>query len=138
MAIDYSSIAALGGIPKVRPRVLVKAAKESEHDRKLRLAYEKVNGREDNTCQVSGAQLFGTSRSDKARRQHHHLKGRNVKPEWIYDPRRILLCSEFIHKLLQSKAILVDGTDATKPLTFTWNRRMLKPGKEPIRLENVS
>jgi hypothetical protein len=138
MAIDWSSIEAHGGIPKVRPRVLAKAEKESEHDRKLRVAYEKVNLREEDTCQVSGVKLFALSQNERTRRQHHHLKGRNVKPEWVYEPRRILLCSEYLHKLLQSKAILVDGTDATKPLVFAWNRRMVKPGKEPIRLDKVA
>ena len=136
--IDWPSIAAHGGIPKVRPRVLVKAEKESAHDRKLRIAYEKVNVREADTCQVSGVKLYPFSTNERNQREHHHLKGRNVKPEWTYEPRRILLCSAFIHKLLQSKSILVDGTDATKPLTFTWNRRLVKASREPIRLERVT
>lgn len=133
MPIDYSVLA----LPKHRPAVLEKASKASEHDRKLAAAYVVVNEREQDVCQVSGVKLAPVSLNEKRRREHHHLKGRRVKPEWVYQPKRILLVSTFIHKLLQSSSILVDGTDATKPLSLTWNRRIVKPGKEPVRLENV-
>jgi hypothetical protein len=122
----------------VTPRVLEKSQKESEHDRKLAKAYAAVDEREKNMCQVSGVMLFPSSQNERTRREHHHLKGRNVKPEWVYEPKRILLVSAYIHKLLQSKVILVYGTDATKPLAYHWNRQMVKPGKEPIQLEKVA
>src|SRR5205085_11623048 len=121
MAIDYASIAAAGGIPKVRPRVLERASKRSEHDRKLAKAYAQVDAREGNRCQVSGVELSPKSANPKRRREHHHLKGRNVRPEWVYEAKRIGLVSAFIHELLQSKAILVDGTDASKPPGFRSN-----------------
>ena len=123
---------------RMKPRVLEKLEKEDEHARKLQAAYTAVNLREKNHCQVSGVLLYPTSSNDQRRREHHHLKGRNVKPEWVYEPKRILLCSAFIHALLQAKLIRVEGTDATKPLTFTWDRKRIARGKEPLRLERVS
>lgn len=120
------------------PAVLAKSRKDSEHERKLAKAYAAVNEREADVCQVSGVKLSAASRDEKRRREHHHLKGRNVKPEWVYEPKRIVLVSAYIHKLLQGKVILVDGTDATKPPTFTWNRRLVAPGREPMRLERVA
>jgi hypothetical protein len=137
MAIDYAAIAAAGGIPKGTPSGLAKHQKNTEHDRKLAKAYAVVNDREANTCQVSGAQLLAATKNPKRLREHHHLKGRNVKPEWVYEPRRILLVSKWIHDFLTANVILVDGTDATKPLVFRWNRNLVKPGKEPARLERV-
>jgi hypothetical protein len=139
MAIDWSSIAAHGGIPKNGgrpPRVLATQQKQTEHDRKLAAAYAIVDARENNICQLSGAQLSPTSSDPKRRREHHHLKGRNVKPEWIYEPRRIALVSAHVHSLITSGAILIAGTDATKPLKASWNRQIVK--RLPMRLESVS
>jgi hypothetical protein len=122
----------------VTPRVLEKSRKESEHDRKLAKAYEAVNQREDNHCQVSGVKLQPKTANQRLLREHHHVKGRRVKPEWVYDPKRIVLCSKFIHDLFTGKVLLLESTDATKPLQLRWNRAIVKPGKEPIRLANVT
>lgn len=122
---------------RMQPAVLDKSSKKSDHEKQLAKAYATVNEREADTCQVSGVKLSPASRDEKRRREHHHLKGRNVKPEWVYDAKRIVLVSAHVHKLLQGKVILVDGTDATKPVVFSWNRRLVKPGKEPMRLEKV-
>jgi hypothetical protein len=122
----------------VTPRVIAKARKASEHDKKLAKAYAVVDEREDNRCQVSGADLSPAAKDPRRLREHHHIKGRNVKPEWVYDPKRILLVSKFIHDLFTGKALILDTTDATKPLKLRWNRHIVKPGKEPIRLENVA
>jgi hypothetical protein len=121
----------------VTPRVIEKARKSSEHDRKLAKAYAEVDAREDNVCQVSGVKLSPAARDTKRLREHHHIKGRNVKPEWVYESRRIVLCSKFVHDLFTGKALLLDSTDATQPLKLRWNRAFIKPGKEPIRLEGV-
>lgn len=130
MAIDYSLLK----FRKQRPAVIEKAAKASEHERKLAKAYEAVNLREDNRCQVTGVELAPASSNERRRREHHHLKGRRVRPDWIYKPERIVLVSAYIHKLLESNALIPDGSDARKPIKFSWNYRIVKPGKEPIRL----
>jgi hypothetical protein len=118
--------------------VIEKATKASEHDRKLKAAYAEVDAREDNVCQVSGVKLSPKTDNPRRLREHHHIKGRNVKPEWVYEPKRIVLCSKFIHDLFTGKALLLESTDATQPLKLRWNRSIVKPGKEPIRLENVN
>lgn len=135
MPIDYSVFAA-GGFPKGTPAKLAKHQKDTEHDRKLAAAYRKVEVREDNVCQASGVKLEATSANDKRRREHHHLKGRNVKPEWVYQASRIVLVSAFVHQLITDGEILVIGTDAPK-VRFKWNRNIVK-GQPRARLEKVS
>jgi hypothetical protein len=122
----------------VVPRVIEKSRKDAEHDRKLEKAYAAVNKRENNICQVSGAQLLPRTGNARQLREHHHLKGRNVKPEWVYAPIRIALVSKFIHDLLTSGALVTETTDARKPLNVRWNRSIVKVGKEPIRLAGVA
>jgi hypothetical protein len=121
----------------VTPAVIAKGRKKSEHERKLAEAYREVEVREDNVCQVSGVKLQPRTDNPKRLREHHHIKGRNVKPEWVYESKRIVLCSKFIHDLFTGKALILDSTDATKPLALRWNRAIVKPGKEPIRLDQV-
>ena len=67
-------------------------------------------------------------------REHHHLKGRNVRPEWIYKSERILLVSRFVHRLLEANALVPDGCNARKRIRFFWNDRIVRPGEEPLRL----
>lgn len=136
--IDYSALAAAGGIPKHRPRVLEIHDKSTAHTRKLAKAYDLVNKRENNICQVSRVTLRPFSVNEKIRREHHHLSSRNVKPEWVYSAKRIILVSRTIHRLLTANVILIEGTDATKTLKFRWNRNMVKPGAEPMRLPRVA
>jgi hypothetical protein len=123
---------------RMKPAVIEKGQKASDHERKLAKAYAEVNEREDNVCQVSGVQLLARASSTRRLREHHHIKGRNVKPEWVYEPKRIVLCSKFIHDLFTGKALILDSTDATQPLKLRWNRHIVKPGKEPIRIEGVT
>lgn len=137
MGINWASIAAHGGIGKGKPRCLVEPYKASLHERKLAAAYALVNVRDENKCQVSGVVLWTKTDDERRLRTHHHLKGRNVKPEWIYQPKRIILVSWAVHQLLTRKVILVEGTDASKRLTFWWNRNLVKAGKEPMRLAKV-
>lgn len=130
MPIDWS----LFRFGKGSPRVLVKRAKDTAHDRKLAKAYKAVNLREDNRCQVTGVNLTPGALDEKRRREHHHLKGRNVRPEWVYRSERIILVSKFIHDLLTANAIIPDGCDARKPIKFSWNRNIVRAGHEPIRI----
>lgn len=119
------------------PAVLAKSRKNSEHDRKLAKAYAEVNERENNRCQVTGVELMPRTENPRRLREHHHLKGRRVKPEWKYDSKRIVLVSKAIHDLLTAKVLLCDSTDATQPLKLRWNPHIVKPGKAPMRIEGV-
>lgn len=115
------------------PRVLDKHRIDRAADAKLLAAYRKVNAREDNKCQVTGVTLTPNSRNPKTLREHHHIKGRNLKPEWVTDPKRIILVSRHIHEFLTGNVLLVIGTDA-RTCRFSWNRNLVKPSKEPFRL----
>jgi hypothetical protein len=86
---------------------------------KLDAAYDVVNTREQNICQVSGVRLLPESPDAKTRRQHHHIKGRRVRPEWVTDPDRIVLCSDFCHDLITKGWIVVEGELAPKA-KFHW------------------
>ncbi len=119
---------------KGRPAVLEQHDKETAHDRKLAKAYRAVEDREDNRCQVTGVPLFAFASDHRRRREHHHLKGRNVRPEWVYKPERILLVSKHVHDLLTANALVPDGCNARKRIRFFWNDRIVRPGEEPLRL----
>lgn len=132
--IDYSQLPLSKGVP----RCLLRHRKQADADAELQRAYRIVEIREDHTCQISGVLLFPFAREEKRRREHHHLVSRRIRPEWRADPKRIVLVSAAIHKLLTANVILVDGTDATKPLVFTWNRHIIAPNREPMRLARVT
>lgn len=128
--IDYS----LSALPKVRPAALERHDKQTEHDRKLAAAYLKVDDRDDSVCWVTGVKLKPGVRDDHFRREHHHLKGRNVMPEWVYRPERIITVSADVHKYLTCNALLPSAADARKPIYFEWNPRMVDPKRQPFRL----
>lgn len=100
----------------------------------LAAAYEIVNQRDGNRSRVSGCTLLASSPDKHQRREHHHLAGRNVRPEWRDDPRRIILVSAFEHGLLESGALLYEGEDANKRIVFHWDYTRIKPGQEPLRI----
>jgi hypothetical protein len=137
MPIDYSGFALPKVKPTDKPKPLRKQAKQTEHDRKLQAAYRKVEKRENNRCQVTGVELTPFHRDERRCREHHHIKGRNVKPEWVYEPKRIVLCSKKIHDMFTANVLEVIGTDASS-VKFAWNRNIVRPGKEPMRLERVA
>ncbi len=130
MAIDTSALP----YPKHTPAPVARHWRATANDAKLEHAYRAVELREDNHCQVTGVPLVPKSPNDKRRREHHHLTGRRVRPEWRHRPERILLVSADVHRLLESHALQPDGCDARKPIRFAWNRRIVPAGKEPFRL----
>lgn len=128
--MDYSWCS----LPKVRPAALERHDKQTEHEKKLAAAYAKVDERDESICWVTGVKLAPTAQDDRARREHHHLKGRNVKPEWVYRPERIITVSRAVHSYLQSHALEAIGTDARRPIYFAWNPRMVDLKRPPFRL----
>jgi hypothetical protein len=124
--------------PKGQPGVLTKHARLIQQERQLLKAYAEVNERDGNRCRVTGVRLYAVSSNDKTRREHHHLQGRCVRPEWLTRPRRIVLVSAFVHRLLTAYAIIPNQLDANKPIQWHWNYRVVRPGEEPLRLRNVA
>ena len=109
---------------------------KKNNQQRLEDAYEVVNIREGNQSQVTGCFLLAESADSRQRREHHHLRGRNVSPDWKYDPCRIVLCSAFEHGFLESGALDYEGDDATKRIVFFWNRSKVPAGTEPFRIKS--
>lgn len=95
-------------------------------------AYAEVDQRDGSICWVTGAYTGGIG--DLAR-EHHHLAGRNVKPEWVTRPERIITVSRLAHRLITLGWILVEGTDARKPLRFHW-APFVKPEQRVLRIKS--
>lgn len=87
----------------------------------LKNAYAEVDKRDGGVCWVTGVQTSPAGRSEWDQRTHHHLRGRNVKPEWRHDPDRIITVSLGVHRLLDLDKIIQEGDDARKPIRFHWN-----------------
>jgi hypothetical protein len=136
--IDYSAIAAAGGIPKGPSIQLEKGWKLAAFEAKLAKAYAKVDLRDDCRSRVTGRELFPVSRSDKDRREHNHLENRATAPDKITDPANIFLVSTYEHGFITRNELLIHGTNAYKKLTVSWNPRLIKPGREPFRIPSAN
>lgn len=136
MPIDYSLLA----LPKSGPPALDRHRKATAKQTALDKAYAEVDARDGKRCQVTGVALMAGSVSDKRRLERNHLKPRSTAPEERHDVDNILTVSAFAHALMQSSALYaVDAkgrktTRVSKIAGFEWNRRIVKAGKEPIRL----
>lgn len=110
--------------PKPLPRAVTKHRKRIKADAALQEAYADVDARDAGICWVTGRWTapYGSERAvdPRVRREHHHLKGRNVKPEWVTDPRRIITVCAEAHGLITQGWIVVEGCDARKPIFFHW------------------
>jgi len=124
MAIDYSGFAFPKGTPAGVARHQRKAAKADQ----LAEAYAVVDTRDQSYCRVTGRHTVPAAVDPRVRREHHHLKGRRVMPEWRHDPKRIVTVCKQAHDLITAGWIVVEGLDADKPhgLRFHW-----KEGLDP-------
>lgn len=93
--------------------------KKAETDALL-AAYAEVDKRDGSICWVTGTKTEPGAPSAKVRREHHHLRGRNVKPEWVNDPHRIITVTRLAHRLITKGWIAVEGDDARKAIRFHW------------------
>ena len=134
VGIDWTAIAAAGGISKGPSIQLEKGWKQVEFEAQLAKAYAFVDQRDENRSRVTGIELVADTADQKRRREHNRLGERSTHPDKITDPANIFLCSTFEHKYLTSHDLLIEGTDANGRLIFHWNRNTIKPGKEPFRL----
>lgn len=105
---------------EIEPRAITKAKKRAADDAALAAAYAEVDLRDGSICWVTGRYAQAGAVDRRVRREHHHLRGRNVKPEWVTDPDRIITVVKEAHDLITSGHIVVEGDDATKPIRFHW------------------
>lgn len=106
--------------PKPQPSVVTKHAKRKAADLSLAQAYAEVDARDGGKCWVTGRHTRPGVVDPNVRREHHHLKGRNVKPEWRHKPERIITVCNSAHVLITAGWIVVEGCDARKPIRFSW------------------
>lgn len=109
------------GIPKPLPRAIAKAAKRREGADALEAAYDDVDKRDAGYCWVTGRYTQPGAIDPRVRREHHHLRGRNVKPEWICEPSRIITVCAEAHQLITCGLISVEGDNARATIRFHWN-----------------
>jgi hypothetical protein len=134
MGIDWSVLK----FGKGSPGGLLRHRKRVSNTARLQEAYTDVDLRDGGFSVVSGAWTKPGAADPRVRREHHHLKGRRVRPDWVFKPERIITVTAFEHELLQTHALHVEGCDARKPLFFHWNRRMVPEGKEPFRIRKAA
>lgn len=121
-------------LPKPTPGVLARGWKRAEAATKLEKCYAKVDARDDSTCWVTGLKVTPFAQDHARRREHHHLAGRRVKPEWKFDVNRIITLSRYVHELVTKHILLVIGDDARRPIVFAWNPRMVKANAAPFHI----
>lgn len=100
-----------------------------EDEKALAEAYAEVDLRDASICAVTGRFTKAGAPDARVRREHHHLKGRNVRPDWVHVPKRIITVCAEAHALIEGGFIQVEGTDATKPVFYHWNEKAM--GKRP-------
>ncbi len=104
------------------PGVVARHNRKQAKVKALEDAYEVVNRRDGNKCRATGVLLDPRAADAKRRREHHHLRGRRVRPDWRERPERICLVSTAVHELINASWIDVEGTDARKPLFFHYTK----------------
>jgi hypothetical protein len=116
------------------PGVVERHSKKKAREQRLQEAYAIADQRDGNRCRATGLALDPRASDVKHRREHHHLKGRRVRPEWREDPRRICLVSAMVHRLINAGWIICEGADAHKPLFFHWAEHV-KPKDRTVILK---
>lgn len=118
--------------PAKGSRLIERKERKLANAEKLAHAYAEVDKRDQSICWVTGKFLTPGAVSPEERREHHHLKGRRVRPDWVYKPERIITVSKAAHDLITGKFIDVEGEDARKPIFFHWNAAAMRGQVKPI------
>lgn len=140
MAIDYAALAAVGGIPKGRPRILDKHAKDTAEDRAWQQCCDQVDARDQRRCQVTDACLSARAVDPWLALERHHLEPRSKAKLRRFNPHNVWTISAAVHQLIGAGALRVlnkHGRRATSVETIDyleWNRRMVARGEEPCRI----
>lgn len=114
--------------PKPTPRVLVKAAKAKATEQQRRSVKRQVFDRDGGKCRVCGGPAT----------EMHELQFRSLLGKRSLE-NSIAVCihnGRNCHRLLQTHAIDVEGTNANARLVFRWNRAMVPVGSEPFRIKS--
>ncbi len=98
--------------------------RRQDDEKKLLDTYAEVDARDGSICWVTGRYTVPAAPDGRVRRSHHHLKGRNVRPDWVYKAKRIITVCQEAHDLIEGGFIDVQGTNANKPIFFHWNAVM--------------
>ena len=114
--------------------LLERRRKRLDKDAALREAYAEVDKRDGRICRVTGRLTIRGAVDPSSRREHHHLAGRRVRPEWRHDPNRIILVCAEAHQLITGGYLTVEGTDATGVLRFHWHG--LEPKDRPFEIRS--
>lgn len=99
-----------------------RGARKKAKQEALEAAYDVCNQRDGNRCRVTGKRLDPAAMDPAHRREHHHLKGRRVRPEWRERSERICLVSKLAHGLITAGWIEVEGDNADKALMWHWTK----------------
>jgi hypothetical protein len=128
--IDYSVLPIKKG-PSIQ---LEKGWKQAKFEAALAKAYREVEARDENRSRVTGMPLLASSGNERQQREHNHLGRRSTYPSLKTAVKNIFLVSTYEHRFLTNNELLIHGRDANKDLRFSWNPRLIKPGKEPFRI----
>lgn len=131
MAIDYSGFALSKGLP----RVVARHQRRKQASEDLEAAYRDVDVRDAGICWVTGRFTQSGAADARVRREHHHLKGRNVMPEWVDKAERIITVTAEAHQLIEAGWIVVEGDDARRVLRFHW-RDGVKASQKPFQIKS--
>lgn len=120
------------------PRAVTKVCRQRAKAKRLGDAYAAVDARDKSICWVTGRKTHPKAVSASHRREHHHLKGRRVMPEWVNRAERIITVCAEAHQLITAGWIVVEGTDARKPIFFHYAAHV-KPEQKTlvIKRKNV-
>lgn len=115
----------IGFCPQPKPSkgtsLLARRTRKAEKSAALVEAYAEVDRRDGSICRVTGWFTVPKAANPDQRREHHHLKGRRVRPEWVHKPERIITVAASAHQLITGGYLVVEGDHARKPIFFHWN-----------------
>lgn len=119
---------------QLEPSAITKAKKRAANTQALEDAYADVDRRDGSYCWVTGRYTSPGAIDPRVRREHHHLKGRRVRPEWVTRPERIITVCAEVHTLIGAGWIVVEGCDARKPIFFHW-ADFVKPQQKTFQIK---
>jgi hypothetical protein len=98
-------------------------------------AYALVDQRDQGYCRVTGRYTMSNAADPRSRREHHHLYGRNARPEFRADASKIVTVCAEAHQLLTAKLLLCEGDNADGRLVFHWSEDV-KPTDRPFLIRS--
>jgi len=104
--------------PKGAPKVIARYRKRVTEQSALKAAYADVDARDAGYCYVTGRYTVAGHVDPRMRREHHHLVKRSQDSTKVSDPNNIITVCAEAHRLIEAGWIVVEGTDARRPLFF--------------------